>query len=271
MKISTTAMLAAFALMASPALAAPLPYAGGAYAQDFNGLPTTGTATIVGTGPHDIEGQLGSTNLPGWTMSNYMGNGPDTEFRAQDGSLAGGSGRGVVSFGAAAASDRALGVLATSAQISRFGLTLVNNTSSTFTSFSLSFTGEQWRRGNVASPGDALTYDYAITASAAAGIGDDVLFTNFGSFTAPNTQGVPTEVALDGNLAANQIAVAQSVPGITWAPGQLLLLRWNGQDITGQDDGLAIDNLSFTAAVPEPTTLSLAAAASLVLAARRRR
>ena len=92
------------------------------------------------------------------------------------------------------------------------------------------------------------------------------------SFSSPVTGG-PTEVALDGNLPANQVAVAGTVSGLDWAPGETLVLRWSITEQDGQDDGLGIDNLSFIAhPVPEPSTLALAAAAllGLAVAARRR-
>ncbi|HMP08334.1 MAG TPA: hypothetical protein PJ982_18445, partial [Lacipirellulaceae bacterium] len=105
-------------------------------------------------------------------MSNYAGSSPSTEFRAQDGSQAGSAGRGVVSFGAAGSSDRALGVLATSNQISRFGVAFVNNTATTLNQMSAEFVVEQWRRGNVPSPGNSLAFAYAVTSDPTAGIND---------------------------------------------------------------------------------------------------
>jgi hypothetical protein len=43
-----------------------------------------------------------------------------------------------------------------------------------------------------------------------------------------------------------------------------LVLRWSVVDQTGQDDGIGIDDLSFSAAaVPEPSSIVLAVAAAL--------
>jgi len=98
----------------------------------------------------------------------------------------------------------------------------------------------------------------------------------FGDFGTPNPAPVDPldffgEIPLDGNLPANQTAVNEFVGGITWSPGTWLVLRWDGKDVTGQDNGLAIDNLSFSAGVPEPTGAVLAGVAAIVLGAVRRR
>jgi hypothetical protein len=94
-------------------------------------------------------------------------------------------------------------------------------------------------------------------------------FTNIGSFSSPNTQIAPTEVALDGNLAANQVGVSAAVSNINWAPGATLILRWSAAQDSGQDDGLAIDNLSFS--IPEPSSFLIALVAAASLALRRKR
>jgi len=279
-------LLLAASAVASPTIAAPVPYAGGTYSQNFNGLPTTTSnagiaAVITGRGPHDINASYGTTppnvlaatGMEGWTMSNHLGSSGDTEYRAHNGSASGSAGRGVISFGTTSTTDRALGTLATSNQISRFGLAFLNNSNTTFTNFSVNFTVEQWRQGGTGVVNTNL-YDYAVTSSAGDDINDDVLFTNYGSYGTPNpfdTVGEFGEINLNGNLAENQIGVTDGVGGISWAPGQWLLLRWNGQDVTGQDNGLSIDDLSFSAGVPEPSSLALAALGLLATGWVRRR
>src|SRR5262245_2405832 len=135
-----TSVCEALFIAAMTANAAPLSYTGGTYSQNFDGLPTTGSTKILTAGPPDIQGHLGSTVMNGLPMSNFGGTSADTEFRAQDGSLSGSSGRGVVSFGTSGSTERALGVLATSNQISRFGVAFVNNTGVTLKQLSLNFT-----------------------------------------------------------------------------------------------------------------------------------
>lgn len=274
MKISIISRRIAFALFAllatsTASVAAPLGYAGGTYTQDFNDLPTDVTnpsQVITGRGPHEFSVVTGATNLTGWQLANFTGSSSNTEFRSQDGSLSGSSGRGVISYGANGSTDRALGTLSTSNQISSFGLAIQNNTGQVIDSFALSYTGEQWRRGDVTTA-DTLAFAYGFGADLTAAT------TSFAalSFTEPNL-GSPTNTALNGNAPANQAAVAGTVTGLTWNPGQVLVLRWNSQDLTGQDNGLGIDNLAFSAhAVPEPSTLVLAGCGivGLVVATRR--
>ena len=73
---------------------------------------------------------------------------------------------------------------------------------------------------------------------------------------------------LDGNLAANRVAdITHTVSGINWAPGTQLWIRWRDQFT---HDGIAIDNVRFTAtAVPEPSAFLLLASALLCCVCRR--
>lgn len=255
----------------SAAQGAPLSYTGGNYTQDFDGLPQSGNVSLTGRGPHELQGVLSSIGVEGWQIANPDGSSATTEFRAQNGSQSGSAGRGVVSFGTTGSSDRALGALATSNQISTFGLVLVNNTDAVLDSFTLEYTGEQWRRGNVASPGNSLSFAYAVGPAVTIGSGTFVDVAEL-SFNSPNNQVAPTEVALDGNLAANQVAILGTVSGLNWLPGERLVLRWAAEDIGGQDDGLAIDNLTFSAKpVPEPASACMAAVGAVALAVVARR
>ena len=149
-----------------------------------------------------------------------------------------------------------LGTLVTSNNIGQFGLTIVNNTGTTFDNFTLSYVGEQWRRGDITTPpNDKLTFSYGL--GGAINVGGLTTYAPL-SFGSPNLQGAPLNVALNGNLAGNQTAISSTV-NFTWATGQTLVLKWAAGDITGQDDGLGIDNRSFTAGVvPEPAAICLA-------------
>ena len=64
------------------------------------------------------------------------------------------------------------------------------------------------------------------------------------NFTAPNTTG--TNLALNGNDPANRTAISSTVGGFSWLPGQSLVIRWTDVDDGGSDDGLGIDDLSFS-------------------------
>jgi hypothetical protein len=237
-------------------------YGGGAYAQDFDTLPTTNPATtsLSGKGPHALNTAFGVSGLDGWYGANPGGSSTSTEFRAHDGSLSGSSGRGVLSLGTTGSTERALGVLSTSNQINSFGLVLQNNTGATIDSVDISFVGEQWRRGDITTGTyDSLTFAYLVSSDANANILDSGFTDVAGlSFTSPNTQTSPTNVALDGNAAGNKLSLSGTLGGLNWTAGNYLVLRWSGVDLSGQDDGLAIDTFRLTGnPVPEPSTLAL--------------
>jgi hypothetical protein len=229
------------------------------YSQNFNGLNQTGAQTLTGKGPHPFSTLTDPalspviTGMQGWYLANPGGSSSSTEYRAQDGSLSGGSGRGVISFGLTNESNRALGALPTSNQISSFGVLLLNTSGSSIPAVDVSFTGQQWRAGGV---------DVVNTLSFAYGFGGsiDAATTPFEAleFSSPITAG--GETALDGNLPANQVPRSATITGLDWADGTTLALRWNMNEVTGQDTGLAIDNLQINA-VPEPSTVLLGLAA----------
>ncbi|AHF92213.1 hypothetical protein OPIT5_20120 [Opitutaceae bacterium TAV5] len=257
-------------------------YTGGAYTQNFDSLPANDTYSnqISGRGPHSLDTGFGTTGLTGWYgVNTEAGSANNTQFRAHDGSLSGGDGRGIVSFGSTGSTDRALGALSTSNQVNAFGLYLTNGTGSTLTEFSLSYTGEQWRVGDIGLT-DTLTFSYAIVpAGSSTGLLDDAAFTEVSalSFSTPFTGSSEiNNTAVDGNSSAYQVPLSSIVSGIVWNAGDTLILRWTAQDLSGQDHGLAIDDLSFTAgsAVPEPATyaalLALAVLAGVALHRGRR-
>ncbi|HTL67167.1 MAG TPA: ExeM/NucH family extracellular endonuclease [Lacunisphaera sp.] len=216
-------------------------YAGGSYAQSFDTLPSTGTYTLTSSGPLALDAApVGASGLGGWTFAKYAGAGLVALFRVDAGTGTSGS---IYSYGSAAATDRALGSLSSGSTVSRFGLTLVNSTGQAITQFTLSYTGEQWRRGTGAA--NRLAFEYALDATDINT--GDFTAANPLDFTAPVTAG--SGAALDGNAAANRLAISATITGLNWAPGQTLTLRWTDVDDTGSDDGLGIDDLSFSTPV----------------------
>lgn len=219
-----------------------LSYTGGTYFQNFDDLlsPVPANNSLVA-----------GTVLPtGWVFTESGAN-ANTTLRVHNGSVTTGD---TILFGETGSNERALGSFASGSLTTLFGLQVVNNTGTTLTEFTLSYTGEWWRDGRSASAVQNTTaFSY--------GIGNASLTS--GTFT-PVTQldlvgpgGVQTgsDVVLDGNLPANQTTVNFTVTGISWAPGQTLWLRWSDANDPGNDDGLAIDNVSFSAAVtPVATT-----------------
>ena len=259
-----TTYLAATDVSRTIPVVAPLPtvsFAGGVYTQNFDTLPSTGTFTFTGNGPFALSGAtppagVNATGLTGWSFSNYGGTGTNALFKFDDGTSNAGS---VVSYGTTAASDRALGSVASAAQVGRFGVSFVNTTSATITQFTLGYTGEQWRNGgNTAA--QTLSFSYAVGAT-------DI---NTGNFTNATTLDFispivsasgTTGVTLDGNLAANRTVIAPvTITGLSWAPGQTLVLRWTDLNDVGNDHALAIDDLTFSTTLAQTITFAQPAA-----------
>lgn len=257
-------VLAAMLVMGGQNLiAAPLSYTtvGATYQQNFDGLPTDATnasQNLGGLGPYDFSVVTGVTagSLDGWYLARGAGNGV-TEFKSQNGSLSGSAGRGVISFGTNGSAERALGTLPTSNTAGQFGLVVTNNTGITLTGFSISYVGEQWRSGDSGHV-NSLLFAYGsgtdITGASLGGSTDLDLNT---IVTPGPTAGTDNTIALDGNLVANSLARSGSISGLNWLPGDSLFVRWSGQDLPGSDNGLAVDNFSFTA-VPEPSACLIA-------------
>ncbi|MFN5708083.1 MAG: PEP-CTERM sorting domain-containing protein [Planctomycetota bacterium] len=255
--------VAALLLLSSHA-SADISYVSGTYTQDFDGLFSTGSQTVAGRGPHAIQGLLGAVGVEGWYGANPTGSSANTEFRAQNGSQSGNAGRGVVSFGSTGSSDRALGALPTSNQINSFGVIFTNDSGTTLTDLTIAFTGEQWRSGEV-NISNTLTFLYGIGSS----INDASQSYTQLDFSSPNISG---SGALDGNDPLNQLLRSATISGLNWQAGEKLALRWNMNEVTGQDSGLAIDDFSFSAtAVPEPSALGLLAVAGVVAGGLRRK
>ncbi|MFN4244024.1 MAG: hypothetical protein ACK4PI_12415, partial [Tepidisphaerales bacterium] len=269
MLLSATACVA----LAPSAHAIVVGYTGGTHTQNFDTLPNAasvfGSATLLGRGPHALADAFGSAGLDGWWGANHRGSSTSTEFRAHDGSLASGAGRGVISFGVEGDNDRALGVLATSNQVSSFGVIFRNDTSAALDSLVIEFFGEQWRRGNVPTP-NSLTFGYVVTATDPSedAINDirnpsqnpplppGATLLNYTAvpaldFFAPNTSS-PTEVAINGNAAENRQFRTATLSNLGWAPGHYLTLRWVGVDQSGQDDGVGIDDFVLRPASTGP-------------------
>ena len=227
---------------------------GNTYSQNFDTLVQTTPATVSGDGPFHLGDAVYSSSptASGWYFAKYAGTGANAIFRADNGS---GSGGGSYSYGVAgtnAVDDRALGSISSGPVIPRIGTIIRNTSSTTLDTITITFDGEQWRRGTGAA--NSLAFEYK--AGVAAGTATINTATGFTAdtalnFTAPVTTG--SGVALDGNASANRVTgITKTIAGINWAPGTDLILRWSDVDDTGNDDGLAIDNFTFSATSQYP-------------------
>lgn len=146
------------------------------------------------------------------------------------------------------------------------GLRLNNSTGVTLTQFTLGYTGEQW----VSSDSDqnnqlVVSYQLGSPATLADGTWTEIPSLQFDSpFDNADTN-------LNGNLPANrQVFSPTTISGISWADGTDLYLRWFDANSALVDQGLAIDDITFTA-VPEPSTWALFIGGAVALIVLRRR
>ena len=214
------------------------------YTENFDTLPATGSATFTN-----------NSTIPGWYAART---GTGTTIVANDGSNNGGN---LYSYGTGTATDRAIGSLGSgNAAIGNlfWGVRLKNNTGVPITQLNISYTGEQWR--NSAAAAQTLAFSYLIGSPnvtgtlaefQAAGVAVPQL-----DFTTPVTGGAAG--ALNGNLAANRVAISFSITGISIPVGVEVMLRWADPDHTGADHGIAIDDFSVTPlSPPTPPALSI--------------
>ncbi|HVV73635.1 MAG TPA: lamin tail domain-containing protein, partial [Verrucomicrobiae bacterium] len=234
---------------------------GSVYSQTFDQLPNPGPTSVNTANPVTIagvtyalgnpfdfaarvqasgSGGLGLSSLSGWYG---LGNG-GAKFGATDGDQTTG---GVISFGLPGSLNRALGLLATSSTGgTAFGARFINQTGRTLRYLNVQFTGELWRQSNLPK---TLQVFYYIDPSATAPFSTSLT----GMLPSLNVS-LPTSVAatggiaVDGTAAANQVNLgAANQPISDWPPGTALWLVWQMADDTGKAQGLAIDNLLFSA------------------------
>jgi hypothetical protein len=172
----------------------------------------------------------------------------------------GNSGTGAFySFGVNNTTDRALGDIGSNTTGDNFiGLRFTNNTGGTLVNFTLSYFGEEWRDGGAATPNaQSLTFAYKLTASGAGPALQDSGFTNVAAlnFTSPVFTNTGAGAAVVGNTAGRSGPITATVTGLHWVNGTDLWLRWTDINNTGNDHGLAVDDLTFRAAVPEPASV----------------
>lgn len=200
----------------------------GAYFQDFNSLAATGSSSVLPAGWHLFE----------------SGTSANTEYSANTGASTTGD---TYSYGLADDSDRALGSLRTSSLASIFGANFINNTGETITSLHINYTGEQWRAGVTnRNAADKLDFQYSVNATALSdGNWIDVDQLDFQSPNISTNAG-----SLNGNSPENRSNISYTITGLSIPNGAEFWIRWTDVDISGSDDGLAIDDFSIDVTSP---------------------
>lgn len=244
--------LLAFAFLASssPGFGAVLLSGlGGTYTQTFDTLPTaSGFSTWTD-----------NSTLPNWYMRRQASNTVVSgNFLTQQNIS-----NGIVptNWGLTDSSDRSLGAQVSNAGSApvALGVLFYNDSLDPFSIGSISYVGEQWRQSSAA---PVVSFSYQISSTAITDPNSSSQtpagFTSIAAlgFTGPQTG---TNGFLNGNLAANQVAVSSSNLGIPeLQAGEYLFLRWYFAPNTSADIiGASIDNLTVTV-VPEPGTSALA-------------
>lgn len=234
-KIRSICLLAASSLLAFNATAQVL-MSNGTYTENFDSLANSGTANVWNE----------NSTIPGWYAS--RGAASATAYRAANGSDNAG---GLYSFGASGTNERALGSIESNTTGAHaFGVRIVNDTSNGQKDITISYTGEQWRNGGNTTP-QPLTFSYRIDSSPITDTDptDIYSWTTVPELTFVSPVATATAATLDGNDSANRQSFTFVLPGVVLLPGQEIFLRWVNLNDTGNDHGLAIDDLtvSFTA------------------------
>lgn len=229
---------------------ADISYVGTSLSQNFDSL-TTSTSSTSWTN---------NSTLSGWSLFTGAGT-PITTYSGGTGSSSTGS---FYSFGASAATDRALGGLASGgtyfgspssgAVAGYIAVQITNNSGSALDSFTLGFEGEQWRNGgNTTAQAMVLEYGFGSTFA-----GVTTWTAPGGAFNWSSVVNTSTAAAVDGNVAGKVPGLGGTVSSLTWNTGSSLWVRWIDVNDSGNDHGLAIDNFTFSAtAVPEPASAGL--------------
>lgn len=210
------------------------------YSQDFNGLGTVTSTAVAGGNLNNV-----SPTLNGWFFLETLANN-NTTITAGFGSSNIGD---TYNFGTLLATDRTLGGLQSNMLLPFFGFYFTNNSGGIITSLAITYTGEQWRIGTTGRF-DGLDFQYSYNAtSLSTGTWSDF---NPLDFTAPINSGAPGQ--LDGNLPPNRTTITNTISGLNIPIGSTFFIRWKDSDASGADDGLGIDDLSFTAGFTPAST-----------------
>ena len=125
---------------------------------------------------------------------------------------------------------------------------ITNDTGSTLVEFTVTFDGEQWRKSGETTA-HTMIFEY--------GFGNTNCLV--GTWTAPggNFNGLSPlfttgAAAVNGNTDGLVSGAGGTVTGLNWLDESILWLRWVERNDSGSDHGLAIDTMTFTAAIPEP-------------------
>lgn len=207
----------------------------GSHTQNFNGLATSGTS----------NSWADNSTIANW-YSQRTGTG--TTYAADAGTSNAG---GLYSYGATSSSDRALGTLGSgNAAVGSFahGVLLRNTSGTTITDIKVTYTLEQWRNGGNTTA-QAITFYYRTSSTIITSLtpNNNSGWTQVTGLTLNSPINTSSASALDGNASANRVTATNvSIPSLSLANNDYIMLKWEDPDHSGTDHGLAIDDVTIT-------------------------
>ena len=215
----------------------------GNYTQNFNTLATTGSSIAWAN----------NNTIVNW-YSQRTGSG--TTYSADSGT--GNSGT-IYSYGTSNNADRALGTIGSgNAAAGNFahGVLLRNISGIAITDIKVSYTLEQWRNGGNTTA-NTITFWYKISSSTISALNpnNNNGWTQVTGLSLSSPINTSTSAALDGNASANKVSASDvSIPSLSLADDDYLMLKWEDPDHTGSDHGLAIDDVTISWSILQNTT-----------------
>ena len=220
----------------------PYPAINFVYTQNFSNLPLPAASGYVsgisGKGPYYL-GNL-DPGLSGLFIAQSSGNNAVLNFATSSGSNAT---SGIFSYGPANgstnAATRGLGSLASSAGSYVFGIVFTNTSNIIIDQFEIEIVAAQWRKGGSGKVNE-WTFSYATSPT------NNVLDTVTKKVAALSFYSVQTSTgsaALNGLLPIHQQQKKDTLFNVNWKPGEQLILKWQDKDDTGNDDGMALQQL----------------------------
>ncbi len=209
--------------------------------------------------PFDGMGATGTAYRPGWTAIRYAGTstiGATLTLVVNNGS---GNPGAIYNVGTTGNANRALGSLASGGTIPRFGAAFKNTTGSTITQLDLAGFMEQWKTGSNAVV-ENLPFEYSLDAPDL-NDGTTVTWTPApGMDLVEKLTTLNTNVAVDGDDAANRTAISATITGLSIPNNAVFRIRWSDTNDNGNDGMYAIDDFTMTATVAGGATCTAPAA-----------
>jgi len=193
--------------------------------EDFNTLVSSGTSSVLPTGWHLYE----------------TDNNADNTYTAGSGTSNSGD-----SYSYGSGSERALGGLCTNSLAPCFGAKVTNNVGGAVTNIAVTYSGETWR---VASNNrsDQLDFQYSLNANS---LSDGTAnWVDFDGLDYTN----PGQSTGNGSVQ-HSMTIADTIYGIDLLSGGVIWIRWVDLNVSGSDDGMAIDDFNITAICPSITS-----------------